>query len=165
MVAEACALCAGSRPDTTLRVDSGPLKDIDISEQATPGALARLIEMHALTYARDFGAVDPHHAALAGHHVTWHPVDTLGKRRRDLPEMRSDEGCLRRGKHHEVTACRAAVLVDPEGPIGKRPRRVDENCMVVAPAGQRGTCRKRRRKRADHQPSPGVRGARGKRLS
>lgn len=51
-------MCAGSRPDTTFRSDGGPLKDIEISERATPGALARLIEMHALYYARewDFGA-------------------------------------------------------------------------------------------------------------
>ncbi|MCB1541895.1 MAG: GNAT family N-acetyltransferase [Rhodoblastus sp.] len=31
------------------------MKDIDISEQATPGALARLIEMHALYYTREWG--------------------------------------------------------------------------------------------------------------
>ena len=31
------------------------MKDIEISERATPGALARLIEMHALHYACDWG--------------------------------------------------------------------------------------------------------------
>ena len=104
-------------------------------------------------------------ALLALDHIAGHAVYALGEGRRALTKMRGDERGLRRGKDDKVAALGHAVLVDPEGPIGKRPRRVDENCMVVAPAGQRGTCRKRRRKRADHQPSPGVRGARGKRLS
>ena len=63
------------------------------------------------------------------------------------------------------TALGAAVLVDPERPVGERARGVDQDGVIVAPAGERGTGSQRRAKRADHEPAAGVRGLRGLDLS